>query len=98
MSEYINNIFYLVIVVVAFSIGIIETVSIANYQRKDCQTTKKAIAVLKQYPGGYIKAPDIDKGIVRWLVQYLKGESTPSAFKPEQNQSGDFILLSYPAV
>ena len=79
MNEQVNSIFYLVIVAVAFSIGIVETVSIANYQRKDCSTTKKAIAILQKYPGGYIKAPDVDKKIVRWLVQYLKGESTPSA-------------------
>ena len=98
MNEQVNSIFYLVIVVVAFSIGIVETVSIANYQRKECSTTKEAIAILQKYQGGYIKAADVDKGIVRWLVQYLKGESTQSAFKPEQNQSGDFILLSYPAV
>ena len=98
MIEYINSIFYLVIIAVAFIIGITETVSIVNYQKKDCQTAKKAIALLQQYPGGYIKTPDVDRKIVRWLIQYLKGESTQSAFKPEQNQSGDFILLSYPAV
>ena len=98
MIEYINSIFYLVIIAVAFIIGITETVSIVNYQKKDCQTAKKAIALLQQYTGGYIKTPDVDRKIVRWLIQYLKGESTQSAFKPEQNQSGDFILLSYPAV
>ncbi len=94
----VNNIFYLIISIIAFAIGFVETVSIYNYRQKDCQIAQKAIKILKEYKGGYIKAPDVDKKIVRWLVQYLKGESTPSAFKPEQNRSGDFILLSYPSV
>ena len=98
MVEHINSIFYFVIVAVAFIIGIVETVSIANYQRKDCYAAKKAIEVLQQYPGGYIKASDVNKRIIRWLIQYLKGESTQSAFKPEQNKNGDFILLSYPSI
>ena len=98
MVEHINSIFYFVIVAVAFIIGIVETVSIANYQRKDCYAAKKAIEVLQQYPGGYIKASDVNKRTIRWLIQYLKGESTQSAFKPEQNKNGDFILLSYPSI
>ena len=52
----VNNIFYLVIVVVAFVIGIVETVSIRSYRRKDCYITKEAIAILKEYQGGYIKS------------------------------------------
>ena len=101
MINSINNIFYIVIVIVAFVIGIVETISIANYQRKDCDTTKKAIAILQKYQGGYIKidkTEKVDKTIIRWLTQYLKGESTPSAFKPEQSKSNDFILLAYPSV
>ena len=101
MIDSINNIFYIVIVIVAFVIGIIETVSIANYQRKDCDTTKKAIAILQKYQGGYIKidkTEKVDKTIIRWLTQYLKGELTSSAFKPEQSKSNDFILLAYPSV
>ena len=101
MIDSINNIFYIVIVIVAFTIGIVETVSIANYQRKDCDTTKKAIAILQKYQGGYIKidkTEKVDKTIIRCLIQYLKGESTPSAFKPEQSKSNDFILLAYPSV
>ncbi|MEM7590920.1 MAG: hypothetical protein AAF383_05275 [Cyanobacteria bacterium P01_A01_bin.83] len=101
MIDSINNIFYIVIVIAAFVIGIVETISIANYQRKDCDTTKKAIAILQKYQGGYIKidkTEKVDKTITRWLTQYLKGESTPSAFKPEQSKSNDFILLAYPSV
>ncbi|MBE9047155.1 hypothetical protein IQ255_22600 [Pleurocapsales cyanobacterium LEGE 10410] len=101
MIDSINNIFYIVIVIVAFVIGIVETVSVANYQRKDCDTTKKAIAILQKYQGGYIKidkTEKVDKTIIRWLTQYLKGELTSSAFKPEQSKSNDFILLAYPSV
>ena len=101
MIDSINNIFYIVIVIVAFAIGIVETVSIAHYQTKDCETTRKAIAILEKYQGGYIKVDKTEKvdiTIIRWLTQYLKGESTPSAFKPEQSKSNDFILLSYPSV
>ena len=101
MIDSINNVFYIVIIIVAFAIGIVETVSIANYQRTDCDTAKKAIDILEKYRGGYIKVDKtkkIDKIIIRWLIQYLKGESTPSSFKPEQNRNGDFILLSYPSV
>ena len=100
MIDSINNIFYIVIVIVAFAIGIVETVSIAHYQR-DCETTRKAIDILKKYQGGYIKVDKkekIDETIIRWLTQYFKGESTPLAFKPEQSKSNDFILLSYPSV
>ena len=101
MIDSINNIFYLVIVIVAFAIGIVETVSIANYQRTDCDTAKKAIAILEKYQGGYIKVDEkekVDETIIRWLTQYFKGESTPSSFKPEQSKGSDFILLSYPSV
>lgn len=49
MIDSINNIFYLVIVIVAFVIGIAETVAIANYQRTDCNTAEKAIAILEKY-------------------------------------------------
>ena len=98
MIDSINNIFYIVIVIVAFVIGIVETISIANYQRKDCDTTKKAIAILQKYQGGYIKidkTEKVDKTIIRWLTQYLKGESTPSAFKPEQSKSNEPIPLRF---
>lgn len=94
----VNNIFYLIISIIAFAIGIVETISIYNYKRKDCQIAENAIKILKKYQGGYIKASDVDKKVIRWFIQYFKGESTPSAFKPEQNKSGDFILLSYPSV
>ena len=95
MIDSINNVFYIVIIIVAFAIGIVEKVSIANYQKKDCDTAKKAIDILEKYQDGYIK---VDKTIIRWLIQYLKGESTPSSFKPEQSKGSDFILLSYPSV
>ncbi|RMF22061.1 MAG: hypothetical protein D6756_11270, partial [Cyanobacteria bacterium J083] len=58
--------FYIVIVIVAFVIGIVETISIANYQRRDCYTTKEAIKVLTEYQKNnhkYIKASDVDSKV-----------------------------------
>ena len=61
MIDSINSIFYTVIIIVAFAIGIVETVSIANYQKKDCYTAKEAIAILEKYQGGYIKVDEKKK-------------------------------------
>ena len=101
MIDSINNIFYLVIVIVAFAIGIVETVSIANYQRTDCDTAKKAIEVLTEYQKNnhkYIKASDVDSKVFNWFFQHLKGGFEKSVFTPEQNKRSYFILLSYPSV
>lgn len=101
MIDSINNIFYIVIVIVAFAIGIVETVSIANYQKRDCYTTKEAIEVLTKYQNNnhkYIKASDVDSKVFNWFFQHLKGEFERSAFTPEQNKRSYFILLSYPSV
>ena len=101
MIGSINNIFYVVIVIVAFIIGIVETVSIANYQRRDCYTTKEAIKVLTAYQKNnhkYIKTSDVDSKVFNWFFQHLKGEFNSSAFTPEQNKRSYFVLLSYPSV
>ena len=101
MIDSINNIFYIVIVIVAFVIGIVETISIANYQKRDCYTTKEAIEVLAKYQNNnhkYIKASDVDSKIFNWFFQHLKGEFERSVFTPEQNKRSYFILLSYPSV
>ena len=101
LENPINILFCSIIVTVAFGIGIRETISIISYQRKDCQTAKKAIGRLTECQKNnydYIKIEKKEeKKIIRWLAQHLKGESLPSAFKPERDKNGDFILLSYPS-
>ena len=97
----INNIFYLAITIVAFIIGITETISVSNYQNKDCQTAKKAINRLTECHKNsheYIKIENKEeKAIIKWLTQHLKGECLSFAFKPERSTNEDFILLSYPS-
>ncbi|MGK7951747.1 MAG: hypothetical protein AB4368_23905 [Xenococcaceae cyanobacterium] len=97
----INNVFYLVIFIFAFSIGIVETISINTYHRKDCNIAKKAIEELHkcETPNrDYLKVANQDSEIIKWFSQHLKGEFQPSAFKIEQDKNGDFILLSYPSI
>lgn len=105
----INNVFYLVIFIFAFSIGIVETISINTYQRKDCNIAKKAIEELNKCKidnRDYIKVVKKNSEIVakknseiiKWFSQHLKGEFQPSAFKLEKDNNGDFILLSYPSI
>ena len=97
----INNVFYLVIFIFAFSIGIVETISINTYQRKDCNIAKKAIEELdkcKKENRDYLKVANQESEIIKWFSQHLKGEFQPSVFKIEQDNNGDFILLSYPSI
>ena len=98
----INIVFYLVIFAFAFVIGIVETISIYSYQKGDYKIAKIAITKLIEYQKNnrnYIKAETKEeKTIITWLTQHFKGSSPPSAFKPEQNKNGDFILFSYPSI
>ncbi len=97
----VNNIFYLIIIIVSFGIGILETISIRNYQSGDFYIAKKAINVLKEYKHNNrrdIQQSDVDVKIIRWFSQHLKGESLRAVFQLEQNRNGDFILLCYPSI
>lgn len=99
----INVIFCSIIIVVAVAIGIKEQQFIQEYQTKKCNIIEQAVATLKLYKDEnsdrYIIDSEVKPGIIKWLSQHLKGESTSqSSFKPEQNRNGDFILLSYPFI
>ena len=94
-----NSVFCTIIVAVAIAIIVVEVCLLLSYKQRNYSTAAKAIEILDRYEHGYIKVDEIqkvDKTVVRWLTQYLKGESTPLAFKPEKSKSNDFILLSYP--
>ena len=97
----VNIIFCLIIVGVAVWIGLKEKKFIDDYQNKDYQTAKNAIARLTEYQKNSHEHITIenqeDEAIVRWLTQHLKGESSSLAFRPERSANGDFILLSYPS-
>ncbi len=76
--------------------------SLNSYQKGDYKIAKIAITKLIEYQKNnrnYIKAETKEeKTIITWLTQHFKGSSPPSAFKPEQNKNGDFILFSYPSI
>ena len=97
----VNIIFCLIIVGVALWIGLKEKKFIGDYQNKDYQTAKNAIARLTECHENSHEHITIenqeDKAIVRWLTQHLKGEFLSLAFRPERSTNGDFILLSYPS-
>lgn len=98
----INTIFCLAVVGIAIWIGIKEQKFSSDYQKKDFVVVDKSIKELTAYKqkqkNNFIQAQKESTEIIRWLAQHLKGESTSLAFKPEQDNNGDFILLSYPFI
>ncbi len=100
----INFLFCLIIVGVAIQIGLKERKFIAEYQNKELQIAKDSINELvdnyneSNHNGFIIRAKEEKTKIVRWLSEHLKGEFKTSDFKPERNNNGYFILLSYPSI
>ncbi|NJK54486.1 MAG: hypothetical protein HC939_00230 [Pleurocapsa sp. SU_5_0] len=98
----INTIFCLAVVGIAIWIGIKEQKFSSDYQKRDFVVVDKSIKELTAYKqkqkNNFIQAQKESTEIIRWLAQHLKGESTSLAFKPEQDNNGDFILLSYPFI
>ena len=96
----VNIIFCLIILGVALWIGLKEKKFISDYQKEDYATVKESIANLIQYKRDRQNITQTqNKKIenIKWLTQHCKGTLYSSGFKPEQNENGDFILLSYPS-
>jgi hypothetical protein len=93
----LNWLFVFVIIGAAIACFVAERKSIADYRKKQCGPTAKAIEILKEHLVSGSKGINLDDDMRGWFLQHLDGEMRGNQFFPTY-ESNTAIMLSSPTV